>query len=331
MKHTWIKMIPRKMHPVGYISALATIIVFSQCIEGYVPVSIRQRNNEMIYNSIPGMNPGFISTFSKQQELFPFMERQKNSFLFVLQAKDDDNDDEEEQDDREGMENAFRSLDGLSSIDLTDDDTPTITPTNTDSEENFSKSMSELEQILKASDLEPAKLESEEEMKMYADMYNELQEDGEEKMYDDIFKNMGGGKGPKLTIENAVDAEEKVLDDADGIGMTTDDDEIQISAEELSQDSKDFMEKAVKEALAEAKTMGAPVSSSDPNSIFKDEEMMKELNEIFDKANDQLLASIAEMKEEQVRLHIMTRYTFVISENIFIFIFYLDVSLLSMS
>ena len=87
--------------------------------------------------------------------------------------------------------------------------------------------------------------------------------------------------------------------------MTTEeDDSIQISAQELSQDSKDFMEKAVKEALAEAKTMGAPVSSSDPNSIFKDEEMMKELNEIFDKANDQLLASIAEMKEEQVRIYL---------------------------
>ena len=55
------------------------------------------------------------------------------------------------------------------------------------------------------------------------------------------------------------------------------------------------MEQAVSEALEEARQQSSDV----PTSIRDDEELMKEINEIFDKANDKLMESVKEMKAQQ--------------------------------
>merc|ERR1712038_2175313 len=89
------------------------------------------------------------------------------------------------------------------------------------------------------------------------------------------------------------------MDDADGIGQLISDemDQEQLTAVELSQDTDEFMKKALEEALSEARTKSP--DASNPNSILNDAEMMEEINAVFDKANEQLLESIAEIREEQ--------------------------------
>ena len=64
----------------------------------------------------------------------------------------------------------------------------------------------------------------------------------------------------------------------------------------------DFTRRALTEALAEVKKNAPDDPASDPSSILNDKEMMRELNEVFDKANTELVACIDEIKNEQVRL-----------------------------
>lgn len=276
------------------VFAVSAVLLLSLCVDGFSPLRVNR-----------GISPLTLSETTRLLSALPtqhaslhlYLGLKKNDNKWLLRASPQNDDDKS--DDREGMADAFRSLDSLSASDFLDDgiDTPTTTPTNTDND-ILAQSMLELQKSLKEEEVGPAELETEEEIKIYSDMFNELQGDGEQKMYDSIIDGMGGQK--KKAVEKGT-TEGSTLNDADEIGFQLEDDSViaeQLTAN-ISDDSKELMEKAVKEALAEAKTMGAPAASSDPNSILNDEELMKELNEVFDKANEQLLASIAEIKEEQ--------------------------------
>jgi len=157
---------------------------------------------------------------------------------------------------------------------------------------------------------------TEDEVKVYSDLLREIETQGEDHIYDDVLgelQSVSGGYVPTAeadadadiptyfdTIEEAVDAQEKqmVLDDADGIG-TLNDDLTVLSVSNLGGDTDEMMRRALQEALAEARKNAPEDPASDPNSILNDEEMMREINAVFDRANEQLLASIAQIREEQ--------------------------------
>lgn len=189
------------------------------------------------------------------------------------------------------MEKAFNSLNDLSSLDLSDLNTvgadlpPKITETTISAE-----AMGDL--------LQQAGIENvgaEQEVAKMNDMYQELKSDGEEGVYKDILGEMF----------DSDDLSSRVVEDADGIGATQNlpsaDEEV-LTAVELSTDTDEFMKKALEEAMAEVKKQTPIDPRSDPNSILNDEKLMLELNDVFDKANEQLMESIAEIREEQVRV-----------------------------
>lgn len=67
-------------------------------------------------------------------------------------------------------------------------------------------------------------------------------------------------------------------------------------------DTQKFMDKAIKEALQEAKEQDSSVDISDAKEAFLDnKEIMSEIEKIFDKANDDLLEELEEIRVEQVR------------------------------
>ena len=221
-----------------------------------------------------------------------------------------------EEDADDGMADAFKALDGLSADDFADDDSALASglkrggaDADGDDEEEISF------------DGAP-----EEEIKKYKEMMSELEGTGEGGIYDAIREEMGGGSAggaPYKTIEEAVEKETSILDDADGLGGTKNEDEdgdekdAVIIEKDVSQappltagdvvreatgqpakpDMEKFMEAAVTEALEEAREQAPEVVN--PQSIRDDEELMAEINAIFDKANEKLLDSVKEMKAEQ--------------------------------
>ena len=227
-----------------------------------------------------------------------------------LQAskKDEDADD--------GMADAFKALDGLSADDFADDDSALASGmkrSGADADDDGDEEIS--------FDGAP-----EEEIKKYKEMMTELEGAGEGGIYDAIREEMGGGSAggaPYKTIEEAVEKETSILDDADGLGGTKDEDEeseeeeAAIIEKDVSQappltaddvvreatgqpakpDMEKFMEAAVTEALEEARAQAPEVVN--PQSIRDDEELMAEINAIFDKANEKLLDAVKEMKAEQ--------------------------------
>jgi hypothetical protein len=67
-------------------------------------------------------------------------------------------------------------------------------------------------------------------------------------------------------------------------------------------DTQKFMDKAIREALAEAKEQDGSVDIDDAKESFLDnKEIMSEIEKIFDKANDDLLQELEEIRVEQVR------------------------------
>mmetsp|Transcript_7307 Transcript_7307/g.10441 ORF Transcript_7307/g.10441 Transcript_7307/m.10441 type:complete len:221 (+) Transcript_7307:432-1094(+) len=98
------------------------------------------------------------------------------------------------------------------------------------------------------------------------------------------------------------------MDDADGIGSlsSADDDEKLFASDIKAQEESDeFMEKALKAAMDETQKINS-AAGIDPkkaeDSILNDKEIMKEINAIFDRANDQLLDGIKEIREDQAAL-----------------------------
>jgi len=125
-------------------------------------------------------------------------------------------------------------------------------------------------------------------------MYEELDTDEGKAVYGDILDEMGGASAP------ASNTSPPVINDADGIGALIQDDDEQLIAVELSQDTDEFMRRALEEALQEAKTQTSSPTIDD--SILMDAELMEEINAVFDRANEKLLTSISGMKEEQAAI-----------------------------
>jgi len=215
------------------------------------------------------------------------IEGTKHNHGFRLSAKSP-KDEEDEKDD--GMQSAFDALEKLSSNDI--DISAEVVPDGS----FFAERMKKLEQSeddLKAKANDPSSA-SPEEVKLYKDMYAELS-GGEEAIVGDILSELGGNVDVETPSPTSAAPVEDLPEDADGIG------------EGMSEQDKDeLMKVAINEALAEAKeSVPEEIASSDemgfsdPNSITKDEVLMREINALFDKANDELIASVEEIRKEQ--------------------------------
>lgn len=235
--------------------------------------------------------------------------------------------DQDQEDERSGMEKAFLNLDDLSSLDM-----------GTPAKSSESKLFNNLDDI--SIDIESTLKEQEEkgemsldELNLYKEMYDEVEQKGGDdtsSIYDDILGEMtipeetptststtqtvksSAGKGFGVSSSSSSSKSKSIspLVDADGIGaINANDDEEQLTAVELSQDTDEFMRRALEEALSDTsanlpeglttKDKAAIVDNIDADSILEDEELMKEINAIFDRANDQLIAGVSDIKAEQ--------------------------------
>lgn len=176
-----------------------------------------------------------------------------------------------------GMEDAFRELEKLQS--LKDEDAPER-PTGKPKEKDaaFAKAIEELDlkDILSQVDAEtPEKSVSpQSEVELYKDMASELDvADSQEDLIAADFKS---------DLEMADDDEEGSLPTVD---------------------TQKFMDNAIKEAMKEAKEQNKDVDIADAKESFLDnKEIMSEIEKIFDKANDDLLKELDEIRTEQALL-----------------------------
>jgi hypothetical protein len=167
-----------------------------------------------------------------------------------------------------GMEDAFRQLDQLSSLDNSGDAASLITENEQEQKKKrdnaFAKAMKELN-LKDMIDGSPAAT-AESEAELYKDMATELSTASSE---DDLVADLKSDLDLDEVVTSTIDAKNEV-----------------------------FMNKAIDEALKEAKEQSDEVVEKE--SLLDNKEIMAEIEKIFDRANDQLLEGLEEIRAEQV-------------------------------
>jgi hypothetical protein len=171
-----------------------------------------------------------------------------------------------------GMEAAFRELDSLES--LGEGGSGAFLQGKIQKDEAFAKAMAalDLQDVVDAPPLTPEK-----EVQLYTDMITEMETTDAAELISTVKSDMGGGSSVTQSI-TIPEFDPKILQ------------------------TDDFMKKALEEALAEAKKQGKVEINT--KSILDDKEIMKEIRVIFDKANDKLVASLEEIRTDQVRYYL---------------------------
>mmetsp|Transcript_5229 Transcript_5229/g.15213 ORF Transcript_5229/g.15213 Transcript_5229/m.15213 type:complete len:373 (-) Transcript_5229:348-1466(-) len=179
-----------------------------------------------------------------------------------------------------GMEDAFRELEALQSLEDEDaPERPKEKPKEKDA--TFAKAIEglDLKDILSQADTdaESSEVSPQSEVELYKDMASELDvADSQEELIAADFKS---------DLELA-DEEKDALEG--GVPKV---------------DTQKFMDKAIKEALKEAKEQNRDVDITEAKESFLDnKEIMSEIEKIFDKANDDLLKELEEIRAEQETL-----------------------------
>lgn len=252
------------------------------------------------------------------------------------QSNGNDEDDEPDiesvlNDQREGMAEAFAALDKLTADDFDD-----LTPLSFSSGDGGgdgagSKEEVNFEQSAKLYMDMQAELSDMGEDGVYNDILDDLASSDENaaNVKKKHFLSREDEEEETL-LGKALD--EAALSDADGIG-NVDSSEIlttaEVTSDVLNQDiqptlsMEDFMTKAVEEAVSDIASSSSTSSSSSKASagendegklqarpteiaataqqLLQDEELRKEIEEIFDRAGDKLRAKVEDMKKEQVR------------------------------
>jgi len=233
---------------------------------------------------------------------------------FASQGEEDE-DDPLLNDQREGMVDAFAALDGLTADDFDD-----LKPLSLLGDAAISSATT-------------GKTNMEQSAKLFMEMQSELSTRGEEGVYEDIIGDLSGDVDDLQTFSAAVPEDDvtelgnaldeaSILSDADGLGsgddysgaLTTAD----VTNDVLTQDvepslsMEDFMSKAVTEALTEVaaaedltgdNTLSNTRETKDiaiaAEKLLEDEQLRKEIEEIFDRAGEKLKMEVAAMKKEQ--------------------------------
>jgi len=180
---------------------------------------------------------------------------------------------------QKGMEDAFRQLDNLDSIDGSKNggESPEVVEVDYEKrQEAFKKALDDIDEKL----LESPEATPEAEAKVYTDMVNDLEADGGKSIYDGVLGDLGGtttsSKTKKIDFDDSTPSS---ADDMDG-----------------------FLNAALEEAVREAKDATPDEVKKFSDKILDDEEMMEEIREVFEKANEKLLSGIEDIRKEQEQL-----------------------------
>jgi len=216
-------------------------------------------------------------------------------FVAASKKKNDD-DDEEEGSSRPGMEEAFRQLEALQSLD--DDVTTPPPPSSTTKKIRANVSDTPLP--------ESTAVSPELEIAVYKDMVGELEQNEDAEAYGEIIQEMGGKSQIDDTYSSVISdlggtpqqqttkkAEEEFPTTLNLDGITSDE-------TSSSVDSTDFMDSALQEALKEVKVNNPKILGTDAKSVLDNQEIMKEIQDIFEQGNEKLLASLEDIRKEQV-------------------------------
>ena len=184
-----------------------------------------------------------------------------------------------------------------------------------------SSSMPDLTGKIQAASNDDSWTKTEHDFKIYADLLREMETSGEDTIYSNILGDLKSSNDNReniaippaeadadsplvdddLTVVDESLMTASVFNDIDGIGdKINGETEMDSNQQDEFSGTEEMMKRALQEALIEVRKTAPLYPASDPKSILNDKEMMKELNSIFDRANDQLLASISEIRQDQV-------------------------------
>lgn len=141
---------------------------------------------------------------------------------------------------------------------------------------------------------------TEEEVKMYADMLGELSDKGEEGIYDKLRMDLTASGVNLDTLMDAAEADSESGDDDDDEAIRRPNPPEQKFEIEENQD--EMIDRIMKEALEEAQGASPEIEI---DSLEDNEEMMKEINALFDRAAVEMKAAAAQIKQDQVSKHVI--------------------------
>ena len=271
---------------------------------------IQQRRPCFLVQRIPP--PLSVQLHGKPQILSQF-----SVALVLLQAKknyDNDNDDDDNNTElnQVGMENAFRQLEFLDS--LSDDENEN--ENENDPNKRRQSSRLKMDDDAKAATAAAAVAASNEtSMEKEAQLFTSMLNDSTVEAYRDVMTDLGGTpkEVPSISTSNTN------TNNNNNNNKNKKEPQISIIQQEKGgnripkseEDTEQFLNQAIQEALDEASNMimsskstknGQQKQKQMSDSILDDEEIMKEIEEIFDKGNEKLLASLEDIRKEQVQL-----------------------------
>lgn len=185
---------------------------------------------------------------------------------------------ESDEEQQKGMDEAFRQLNDLDSIDGVGD-------TKLEIEYAKKKDVMATVDEIDAENLVIPETPPEEEIKVYTEMYEDLGEDGEgEDLYENVLSELGGTEQTSVApiIETIVEEPASTPSSAEGMDA--------------------FMNSALEQAVKEAQSKTPEELAAYSENIMDDEDIMDEIREVFEKANDKLLSGLDDIRKEQVRL-----------------------------
>jgi hypothetical protein len=196
--------------------------------------------------------------------------RTGNARQIVMRARSDNGDADGDEDNAivPGMADAFRQLGDLDSLGDGEEAKPASQPIK-------KATLSSPEESLPS--VEPAPPEK--EVQMYKAMVKDLEQQNEDDLYSNVLADMGGSAGPKEPQASPTTSVD-VIESGTTLGET-----------------EDFMNQALNEAMKEVKLNNPSIAES----ILDDKEIMKEIEVIFERGNEKLMASLEEIRKEQVR------------------------------
>jgi hypothetical protein len=196
--------------------------------------------------------------------------RTGNARQIVMRARSDNGDADGDEDNAivPGMADAFRQLGDLDSLGDGEEAKPASQPIK-------KATLSSPDESLPS--VEPAPPEK--EVQMYKAMVKDLEQQNEDDLYSNVLADMGGSAGPKEPQASPTTSVD-VIESGTTLGETD-----------------DFMNQALNEAMKEVKLNNPSIAES----ILDDKEIMKEIEVIFERGNEKLMASLEEIRKEQVR------------------------------
>ncbi|KAL7570313.1 hypothetical protein ACA910_017161 [Epithemia clementina (nom. ined.)] len=209
--------------------------------------------------------------------------------------KKGDDDDDVDNDDigsgAPGMTDAFRKLDSLVEAigSISDDD-------NDDAKGSSPKSAISADKDVLPDTKPTETLTPEREVQVYTKAMKDLEATDDDKLYSDVIEEMGGtGRSSLPPVQSTADSDDKSSSSSKTTSLFN---EFQTNVP--NPDMEKFMDNALAEALQEVKLKSSDSLSSE--SILNDESIMKEIEAIFDRGSEQLMASLEEIRKEQQSL-----------------------------